>query len=820
MSKIFALFASLCRKLLYVWVKTRVIGASRQQLGIEGTGPVCYVLQSQSFANLLVVEEECRRAGLPRPYSKLEYGDQEGEEEKHSYFFLLPRSGGRALGTKTPKPSPTLVRVVEAVKRDPALDVQIIPVSIFWGRSPDKERSFLKIVLSDTWAVGGRLRKLFTILILGRNTFVQFSRPISLRQAVDEGHDQTETVRKLTRVLRLHFRNIRAGVIGPDLSHRRTLVNSLLTMPMVTRAIEIESNTKKIEATKALRNARKYADEIASDLSYTVIRLYDLVLTWLWNKLYNGVEINNLEAVKEYAGDHEVIYVPCHRSHIDYLLMSYVLFHHGLQMPHIAAGINLNMPVLGPILRRGGAFFMRRSFKDNQLYSAVFNEYLHTVFTRGYSVEYFVEGGRSRTGRTLQPRPGMLSMTVRSFLRDSKKPIVFVPAYFGYEKILEERTYLGELRGKKKKKESPLDVIRTLRNMRSSFGKVYVNFGTPIPLAEFLDAQQPDWRKQTYGEEYRPYWLAPVVDDLATLVVSRINEAVAVNPINLVAIALLSTPKQAMDESALVQQIDFYKKLQKRVVYSSTVTLPPEEARHHVAYVEDLQLINRMYHPMGDIMYLEGTNAVLMTYYRNNIIHLFAIPSLIAVMFRQNDELEQARVINACQTIYPYLKAELHLRWSEDEVEGATVQWIDALVAEGMLTREGDKLLSPSTSSQDFFMLMVLADTIRQTLERFYIVIVLLQKVGNGKATAEELENQCQLVAQRMSALHGFNAPEFFDKSLFRNFISMLRKMEVLEVNEDEMLVYNQPLDEAVADARLILSSEVRQSIRQITSLN
>ncbi len=802
MNRLGTIFYALLRKLLFVWVRTRTVGASRSGLGLESDLPVVYVLQNQSLSNLLVVQEECLRSGLPDPLAAVSIGEQ---DEARANFHLLPRRDVFAGPRRASKPSPYLVRLVEAIAHDPELDVQVVPVSVFWGRSPDKENSFLKIVLSDTWAMAGRLQKFLIILIQGRLTFVQFNRPISLRQAISRESSDTENTRKLVRVLRLHFRNVRASVIGPDLSHRRTLVNSLLDSIPVRKAIELEADSKKIDVRKAQKLAWKYADEIASDISYTVIRMYDLVLTWLWNRIYNGVEINNLEQVKDLAADHEIIYTPCHRSHIDYLLMSYVLYHAGLQMPHIAAGINLNMPVVGPILRRGGA---------------VFNEYLHAVFTRGYSVEYFIEGGRSRTGRMLTPRPGMLSMTVRSYLRDSKKPIIFVPIYFGYEKILEERSYLGELRGKKKKKESPLDIIRTLRNLKSNFGKVYVNFGTPVYLSEYLAEHQPKWREQSYGDEYKPYWLASVVDDLGKRLAIRINESVAVNPINLVAVALLSTPKLSIDERALMEQIDLYRRMLRTHAYSSTLTITDMDVRNLVSYVEELGLFSRLNHSLGDILYLEGNNAVLMTYYRNNVMHLFAIPSLIACVFRYHDSVEEDRIIGVCQTIYPYLTAELHLRWSEEEVADTTRSWLKILEQEGLLVREGAELQRPSDSTPAFYALDLLADIVRQTIERFYLVIVVLQRAGNGATTAEDLEGQCQLVAQRMSALHGFNAPEFFDKLLFRGFIETLIRMEVLSVHEDGKLNYLRPIDETVADARLTLSNQIRQTIRQMTMLN
>ena len=139
-------------------------------------------------------------------------------------------------------------------------------------------------------------------------------------------------------------------------------------MPLVRQAIADEAEREKITPEKAKAQALRYGNEIASDYTYTAIRFLEVVLSWFWNKIYDGIKVNNIEGVQKVAQGYEVIYVPCHRSHIDYLLLSYLLFKNGLTPPHIAAGINLNMPVIGSLLRRGGAFFMRRTFKGNPLY--------------------------------------------------------------------------------------------------------------------------------------------------------------------------------------------------------------------------------------------------------------------------------------------------------------------------------------------------------------------------------------------------------------------------------------------------------------------
>ncbi|KPX60108.1 Glycerol-3-phosphate acyltransferase, partial [Pseudomonas amygdali pv. lachrymans] len=215
-----------------------------------------------------------------------------------------------------------------------------------------------------------------------------------MRELVGENKGYELTLRMTQRLLRVHFRNLKSAVIGPDVSHRRTVVKGLLDEPLVKQAIIEEAERENITQDKARDRALSYGNEIASDYTYSVIRFMEVVLSWFWNKIYDGIKVSHIEGVQEVAPGHEVIYVPCHRSHIDYLLLSYLLFRNGLTPPHIAAGINLNMPVVGSLLRRGGAFFMRRTFKGNPLYTAVFTEYLHTLFIKGFPVEYFVEGGR------------------------------------------------------------------------------------------------------------------------------------------------------------------------------------------------------------------------------------------------------------------------------------------------------------------------------------------------------------------------------------------------------------------------------------------
>lgn len=812
-----SLILTLFRKILFLWVRTDVSGNSAEALGLDPEKPVCYVLQYGSLSSRLVLEQEVLRAGLPGAESSLPVKNG----PNHSFFFLYRRIGGLFRRRQTPVPTNEFRALVRHGLEHPEQDVQIIPVSLFWGRSPDKEKSLVKLLLSDTWSVAGRLQKLLIIMVHGRSTYVQFNQPLSLKQVIDEyRHSEERANRKLARILRTHFRRVRQAVLGPDLSHRRTLVGGLVRTQAVKEAIRETARKDDIPPEKVRAKAYKYADEIAASMSIVTIRFLEVVLSWLWNRIYNGIAINNIRVAKEEAQDNAVVYVPCHRSHIDYLLLSYVLYKNGLMPPHIAAGINLNMPIVGPILRRGGAFFMRRSFRDNPLYATVFNEYMHVMFSRGYSVEYFVEGGRSRTGRMLQPRPGMLSMTVRSFLRDHRKPIVFVPVYIGYEKVMEGRSYLGELRGKKKQKESVFAIAKTVRKLSNSFGQVAVNFGEAIPLTDVLNEVEPSWREEAYDSDYRPKWLNQAVSELSNRVASSINASVAVNPIGMTATVLLGTERLAMDEGQLIRLMDQYADLLKAFPYADTITLPEGSGKDWVNYCENMGLVTRQPQKLGDIIALEGSNAILMTYYRNNIQHLFALPSLIASLFENKNSLRRDKIEFLASVAYPYLKSELFLKYDTEEIDGVINQWIDVLLDRGLLFEEGDDRISrPEEGTDAMLRLRVLSRFIIQTLERYHIAIGILRKYGSGKITAGELEEQSTLLAERMSILFGLNAPEFFDKSLFRNFIANMQYNGVITTDGDGLLCYTDGLDEVAEDARLVLSVEKRQAIQQVTML-
>jgi glycerol-3-phosphate O-acyltransferase len=804
---------ALLRGPISFWARPHVLPADLGKRFAQRERPVCYVLDMHGVADLVVLEKVCRAYGLPHPLQVLK-----PPLPAQSVFFL-ERFAGVWSGRIDRRTSATLRELVAAVGADATLDIELIPVSVLWGRAPDKEGSWLRMLLSENWDRVGRFRRMLSVIVNGRNLFVQFGDPLSLRSLVEDGSDAARAVRRTARALRSVLQRQRTAAIGPDLSHRRTMAAQVLRSASVRHAMSDEMRAKRISRRQALQLAQGYVDEIAANYSHVFVALMARLLTWLWTRLYDGVQLHHFDQLQKITDGNEVVYVPCHRSHVDYLLLSYVIYYKAHAVPHIAAGINLNMPFVGGLLRRGGAFYMRRSFKGNALYTMVFMKYLGLMMARGHSIEYFIEGGRSRTGRLLQPKTGMLSMTLRSYLRNPRRPIVFLPVYFGYERLVEGKTYIGELSGQPKQKESVLGMLRTLPALRKRFGKVHVSFGEPIHLDEVLDRHVPGRARGEPIKNERPPWLAPAVNELATRIMTNINSAACASPINLLALALLATPKQSMLESDLARQVELYASLLRQAPYSPLVWITEMDGASMVRHGEQMGVLQRLPHPLGDVMKMTEENSVLMTYFRNNVLHLIALPSLIACCFLNNRTMSTADIQRLMWRSYPYVRDELFLRWNEAELGTAVIEALDDLANHGLVesVEAGTQWRRPVTGSTEAVQLSVLAQVTVQIIERYYLVIAVLLKSGSGRISQDVLESQCQLMAQRMSLLHELNSPEFFDKSLFKNFIDLLRARQVLAVNSEGRLAYTDMLAAVAEDAQLVLHEQIRNSVLQAT---
>lgn len=645
---------------------------------------------------------------------------------------------------------------------DETHDIEVVPVSIYHGRMPQRETSLINLMYAETWDKAGFIGRFMQLLVNGRQTLIQADQPLSFRQLQTESPNQTTAViaRISARIFDAHFYRRRLAVAGPDLSHRRNLISLILQDQAVKDQIHDTANNKKQTVEQTRQEARKILLGMAADFSPTMARALVPALGLFWKRIYKDVHVVGVEKAQACAPDHQLVYLPCHRSHMDYVMLSWNLYRHGLMIPHIAAGDNLNAPLLGSILKRGGAFFMRRSFKGDPLYSQLFKSYMSHMSNRGHSLEYFIEGGRSRTGRLLPAKPGLLGMTLEGFIQRPEKPIALVPVWISYDKLVESQSYQKELAGKKKKRESFLGLLKTLHVFRNRFGDAALSFGDPIYLQEALDTSQ-DLRTLTSATGFN--------------VIQQINKAVYVNQTALIAAVMLAKHQTYSVENVsrcVTSLADFLSSLPNAP--AGIATGQPED------WIQLAIQRNQITESEGQLS-LNDSQAMEMTFYRNQLHHLLVLPGLYLLLTKRYANPLPQTLPRLIQVIYPFLRQEFFLPWNEpDAITGALRQIRLKLEESGQIIRDEKKL---KVCEEE--LTLILMRTAEPVLLRYYIMFRLISE--NESMAHEDLITESQRIADQLHLTFGFRSPEYSDKITLQLFLDAMLDQHVL-VETDTMI--------------------------------
>jgi len=796
---------------LTLWVNCRIITDKILDTSKPQTKqPIFYIVRHQSASDLLTLQKACKKLNFPDPFEQVVINGQSFQRtlclEKPSALF-----GGNKVKKSTAQQQG--LAILAEHQSDPELEALLMPASLVWGRNPtiEKNNATVGTILADQESPNW-LRKFFIVLFLGRNSLVRFSEPLSFRYMADK-HGTNDTIaRKLLRVARFHFHRQKIAATGPRLMHRQQMFQTLMKNPAITRLIQDEVESKGQSEAKVKKQALTIMDEIAGDYRQSMVRVGERILHWLWHRIYSGIEVNNANTLRELADDgHEIIYVPCHRSHMDYLLLTYIIYQQGLVTPRIAAGINLNFWPAGPFFRKAGAFFIRRTFAGNRMYSTIFREYLGLLFERGYPVKYYSEGGRSRTGRLLEPKTGMLAMTIQSLLKGINRPLTLVPVYLGYEHVMEVGTYHKELSGSTKKNESVFGVFKAIKNLRN-YGKGYVNFGTPINISQFLNKQVPDWKDAIDPvEPQKPSWLTPSVNVLANQVMVAINKCAALNGVSLIALILQATKSKALSRNELILQLDFFLAIQQQAPYSDELTIPNQSGQQLLDEVIKLNKVTVAHDSFGDIISLSETAALGMRYYRNNIIHSYMLPALICRILDRNAKISEEALNIQVQQIILLLKKDLFL-WQNQETINVQIKLILTALSNLNVAKQSKAgFWSLSDDTQALSHIRLLGECANETIQRLIIIVSLMKRLA--PISKAELAEKVVAIAKRLSVLNNINAPEFVDKKLQMALINAMLEQAFISVDEDGKLIANSTLDVLKSNLTSLIDISVLQSI-------
>ena len=593
----------------------------------------------------------------------------------------------------------------------------------------------------------------------------------------------------------------------------------------VRAVVAAEARTSTTSYRPGLLQARKYAFEIAANYSHAFVQIAEKLLGRVWNRVYDGVKFNHAETLKQVSrGQRGGLRALPPQPHG---LPAAVVRHlpPGLRAAAHRRGHQPEHPGGGPLPAQGRrVLHPPHASRGNALYTVVFMKYLAAIMARGHSIEYFIEGGRSRTGRLLHPKTGMLSMTVRSFLRDPVRPVVFVPVYFGYERIVEANTYISRAVGRAQE-EGELARPADCRCgcCASASARCTSMWASPSGSTTCSTRSCRAWREQRFDDDTRLPAVNALVGELALSHHARhqrgggghahqpAGHGAARHPARRAARQRAAAPARPVPEAAA--------RLRRTAPRVTVTDATPAEI---VEYGESLKIISRVPHKLGDIVKMSDESAQLIAYYRNNVLHLFALPSLVACAFIGNSMLRTEDIQRLAWRIYPYVASELFLRWREDELatRGRRRSCCARRARRAATQRRSQRLDAPAARLAGRH---AAVDAARRRPSRPSSATTsrsrCCSRPAAARSTQKALEQQCQLAAQRMNMLYGFNSPEFFDRALFENFIDLLRERGVIRAGEGGNLEFDEVLVRVAADAQLVLSEQIRHSILQVTQV-
>jgi glycerol-3-phosphate O-acyltransferase len=465
---------------------------------------------------------------------------------RRPFSFGLPQS---------PVGADLLLGELCVAQRASALPIFLVPQILIWERSPARDSGSILDTFFGDPAAPGPIRKALSFARNYRRAFVRGSEPINLKAFVDEqaGLGDAEIAARLLALVQQRLEVENRVIHGATVLPPRDVAASILKQPDFTASLEAiaADGERPISAVRA--EARTNLMEIAADLRIWMIDLFSVVLALIWARIYEGIEIDEegLERIREAGRRGPVVIAPSHKSHIDYLIISYVFYGAGMVPPHIAAGANLAFFPMGPLFRRAGAFFLRRSFRGQPVYTAAFRAYVRRLLTDGHWLEFFIEGTRSRTGKLLPPRYGLLRIVLDAVIDGAIEDVTVVPTNFGYERLIEESAYRKELEGGEKKAEGVSDLLRTTSVLVHKYGRMRIQFAESLSIRALLEEEGAF----AAGSDGKAIDRAAKV--VAYHIAAGINRAAVLTPTALVAAVLLTKVDRGIERDDLLIRVGY-----------------------------------------------------------------------------------------------------------------------------------------------------------------------------------------------------------------------------------------------------------------------
>ncbi|MCP4022387.1 MAG: glycerol-3-phosphate acyltransferase [Desulfobacteraceae bacterium] len=692
-------------------------------------------------------------------------------------------------------------------------DIIIVPEDIIYITKPAHNiPSFFDIFLG-TNEKPGLIKRILSVLRQPEKISVQLAKPVNLKEFILRPEIERLDSEFQTHRLRLYLVDIlnrqRKSITGPVLKSRQEITEDILTRKSLREYMADYAAKHNMPLYKVHKKAAGYIREIAANYNQTFINLGDVILTWLFKNIFEDLVVDpqEINRMREKAKEAPLVLVPCHKSHLDYLLIPYVMFKNSMPCPHIAAGKNLSFWPLGPLFRRAGAFFIRRTFKGAELYPKIFDAYLEKLLFEGFNIKIFIEGGRSRTGKLLTTRPGGLAMLINAYNNNACDDLHFVPIFVGYDRVLEEDAYLKEISGGKKDPETLKGLISARKFLKKKYGKVYLKFDEPISIKKYLGSKNFDIQKSS-NQEY-----IELVKNFGYKLLNRINTCAVVTPHGIIASAVLNCHTNSFSQRQLQDRVNTYMNLLtfKNAGMSDTLLIDPDNSLNMVIH----NFLSRNFIELADedeeeitdntTFIVKNNKRAILDYYKNSVISFFVDSAYTAVAILETDRFQfsSSDLVRRCRFLQKMFLDEFSFN-EEETIEELISNAIKGFINEGIIVPDKQQPDIYKLTSQGLRKLKWFAAFLQPFLESYNTTLLYFKKHPEGKHDLKEQVKKIQSMGSKQYKKNNILFKESLSPINYRNAVRFFVRNKVKGRDDTLEIDYYRTIIERLI--RLIIS--------------
>ncbi|NOU28195.1 MAG: hypothetical protein HOO96_09850 [Polyangiaceae bacterium] len=765
----------------------------------ESRGTVVYVMRNLSFVDFLALDYLTKREHLPQ----IRFANDTGlfllEPMGRGWLNAISRSirpwddaaelrraleGGASAALFLKRP-PTLLggsrgliegdaflrTVLDVQRAHPERPILLCPQVFIWSRNPDEAKHSALDMLFGPREWPGKVRTITQFLLNYRHVTLRAGEPLDVRAFLEaDGEDAGDDarIRRMTYGLLRRLERERKSVTGPTKKPADRVREEVVRSPKLQRIIGDLSGPGEDERRIITQRALDMVTELESTLDMNAMAVMDRAFDATVARMYAGFEVDEpgLERLRELSKSGTLILLPSHKSHVDYIVLSRIFLRAKMPVPLVAAGDNLNFFPLGPVFRRSGAFFIRRKFQGDRLYAAVVDAYMRRLMKDGYPIEFFLEGGRSRTGKLLSPKLGLLSMVVDAALGTPTKRIHFCPISIGYERMVEEDAYVHEISGGEKSKEDVRGLLRTASVLTRQYGRVSVQFGEPLTLDDV--ACEVGAPPSSEGTPLSPSKRRAIISRLGHRVMNEINRVTAVTPGALVATALLTHERRGIGHGELLRSCNTLAALLRREGARFSPSLGDGPRLHEGAIRGACELFFRAGHlkvhregvPLGTrdrrarpgegVLYTVSESARLsLDQAKNTVVHFFVSRAMVATALLSGTPGPSVRTLQErVQVLSKLFKYEFIFR-ADAPFDRIFAETLRTQVDDGELYATPDDLDSP-VEIRDRERIVTYALVVKNFVEGYRVLGRALSVLLKGPLAIKDLTKKALAVGERM----------------------------------------------------------------------